>query len=271
MRIKESGFVIYEGKPSFISAKYKNAKLQNAKLQNAKDEIVVIQVLTPSKNRKTGNMMQSFILNKNLDPMFANKNGLDLQCGSCKLAGEINDDPNAKTAKDRVCYVSIYQSVLAVFKSFKKGNYPKIDPVELAKRINDDPSFDDRGQRHGSYGDTGTVPFHVLDSFQNKLDEKKKRTLTGYTNQYTEKNASIHDFLMISANSLEQADQAWQNKKRTFRVLRENEQITKNEILCPFPKVQCNECGLCDGRKNAKSIAIEVHGAGKKNLLKMAG
>ena len=76
---------------------------------------------------------------------------------------------------------------------------------------------------------------------------------------------------MISANSLEQADQAWQNKKRTFRVLRENEQITSNEILCPFPKVQCNECGLCDGRKNAKSIAIEVHGAGKNNLLKMAG
>ena len=95
MRIKESGFIIYEGKPSFITSKYNNAKLKNEGMRKLKDEIVVIQILTPSKNRKTGNMIQSFILNKNLDPMLANKNGLDLQCGSCKLTGEINDDPNA--------------------------------------------------------------------------------------------------------------------------------------------------------------------------------
>jgi hypothetical protein len=45
MRIKESGFVIYEGKPSFISAKYKNAKLQNAKLQNAKSQSCKIHII----------------------------------------------------------------------------------------------------------------------------------------------------------------------------------------------------------------------------------
>jgi hypothetical protein len=72
---------------------------------------------------------------------------------------------------------------------------------------------------------------------------------------------------MISADSLEDAKQAWASKYRTFRIVRSTDEIVKGkEIECPAERgVQCVDCRLCSGSAtHAKSIAITVHGTGAK-------
>jgi len=78
---------------------------------------------------------------------------------------------------------------------------------------------------------------------------------------------------MISADSLGQAQKAWAKKYRTFRVIKDQQELDKdNEILCPASKeagqrTTCIDCKLCSGAAiKAKSIAIIVHGAGKNTF-----
>ena len=82
---------------------------------------------------------------------------------------------------------------------------------------------------------------------------------------------------MRSADSLPEAEQAWANGERTFRVIANINQIVKGkEILCPASKeagqrVKCVDCGLCGGSSvKAKNIAIVAHGAGAKKLQQVA-
>jgi hypothetical protein len=73
---------------------------------------------------------------------------------------------------------------------------------------------------------------------------------------------------MVSADTLQQAQQAWSSGHRTFRVIRDVNELQRNEILCPASKeagykATCETCLLCAGTSvKAKSIAIPVHGSG---------
>ena len=42
----------------------------------------------------------------------------------------------------------------------------------------------------------------------------------------------------------------------------ESDPLLPNEIICPYPKVQCVDCGMCDGKDSRfrKNIAVNVHG-----------
>ena len=53
-------------------------------------------------------------------------------------------------------------------------------------------------------------------------------------------------------------DMGW----RTFRTKLESDPLLPNEIICPYPKVQCVDCGMCDGKdsKFRKNIAVNAHG-----------
>lgn len=77
---------------------------------------------------------------------------------------------------------------------------------------------------------------------------------------------------MVSADTLPAAQRAWDANWRTFRVVGGvDELVTGREILCPASeeagkRTQCARCLLCGGASvKAKSIAIVVHGAGKKH------
>ena len=83
--------------------------------------IVVIATYS-NRNKKTGHVVQTYILRSDINPLEASKTGADFSiCGSCPMRGEPTTDPNRKIAKKRKCYVNLGQGVLIVYKAFLRG------------------------------------------------------------------------------------------------------------------------------------------------------
>lgn len=227
--------------------------------------IVAIAILQ-SGNTKTGNMVQTYILRDDMEPLEASKTGADFSiCGTCPLRGTPTDDPARKQAKDRKCYVVLGQGPTVVFRAFARGYYPEAFNREQRRAIG-------RGRmvRLGTYGDPAAVPAHV---WRELIEDAMGHT--AYSHQAATPGADFApDLYMQSADSLEQARDAWKAGNRTFRVIPVRDwqeyrrgALDKNETLCPASseggfKSTCDKCGLCAGAsKVAKSIAIVAHGA----------
>lgn len=217
-----------------------------------------------SGNPKTGDMIQTYIMRSDMDPRDASKLGFDYSiCGDCKHRGQATDDPDAKLAKNRSCYVVIGQGPTGVYKAYKNGKY------KLANNSDDIAAFAaGRMVRLGTYGDPAAVPSYIWDQL---LSQAKGHT--AYTHQSNVKTADVrHDLFMTSADSLHDARIAWQNKRRTFRIITMASQKQDNEIICPATpdggmKSNCSKCGLCQGQHaTAPSIAVIAHGNGAKYI-----
>jgi len=209
----------------------------------------IVVIATYSKrNKKTGHVVQSYILRSDINPLEASKTGADVSiCGNCPMRGEPTTDPKRKIAKKRKCYVNLGQGVLIVFKSYKRGVYKEGDPRTMGR---------DRFVRVGTYGDPAAVPSEVWDELLAECE-----TWTAYTHQKPWR----PDIAMQSADSYDEAKAHWAEGRRTFRVIVDLGDIDKtNEALCPASKeagrrVQCTACKLCKGSSLAKSIAIVEH------------
>ena len=242
-----NGYILFEGKSEL----------------DGKDIVMIATGFEKgSKNSKTGSMIQTWILCKDIDPREANKLGLDYSiCGDCKLRGTAVDaSSDRKLAKDRACYVAIYQAPLNVWKTYKKGGYTRVRGHKDVAELGLDETI-----RLGSYGDPSAIPSYVWDSL---LAKSKGRT--GYTHQSVNQR---YDLCMKSADSLDEALDSWSNGIRTFRVIDSVSAMVKGkEILCPASeeagrRTTCDSCKLCSGSDiNAKSIAIVGHGNGAKYI-----
>jgi len=235
-----NGYVIYDG-----------ASLLNGK------RIIVIALISKSKNSKTGNMMQTYIITPH-NPLYASKHGLDeANCGSCIHRGTPTDEPDRKQAIKRTCYVMLYQGVLVTWKQWEKGAYPSMQGHDALASLGEDEDV-----RIGTYGDGGAVPKYIWDSL---ISKAKKHT--AYCHQYDNPNSSFDPTIyMVSADTLPTAQRHWDFGHRTFRVIQDTNEVVKGkEILCPASKemgrrVQCSSCMLCGGSEvKAKSIAIVQH------------
>lgn len=209
--------------------------------------IVVIATYS-NRNTKTGRVVQTYILRDGINPLEASKTGADFSiCGNCPMRGEVTTDPQRKIAKGRKCYVNLGQGVLIVFKSFLRGVYKEGDPAEMGRG---------RFVRVGTYGDPAAVPQRVWELLLSDAD--------GFT-AYTHQKPWRPEIAMQSADSHAEAVMHWKENRRTFRVIADLGELDKaNETLCPASKeagrrVQCAECRLCAGFKQAKSIAIVEH------------
>jgi hypothetical protein len=209
--------------------------------------IVVIATYS-NRNTKTGHVVQTYILRSDMNPLEASKTGADFSiCGNCPMRGEATTDPQRKIAKGRKCYVNLGQGVLIVFKSFLRGVYKEGDPAEMGRG---------RFVRVGTYGDPAAVPQRVWELLLSDAD--------GFT-AYTHQKPWRPEIAMQSADSHAEAVMHWKENRRTFRVIADLGELDKaNETLCPASKeagrrVQCAECRLCAGFKQAKSIAIVEH------------
>jgi hypothetical protein len=219
----------------------------------------IVAIATYSKrNRKTGGMLQTYILVDGIDPRVANKAGLDYSiCGGCPFKGIPHNEPDKALAKLRKCYVRIDQGPLNVYKTLARGVYPEIRGHKAIADLG-------RGRmvRIGTYGDGAAVPSYIWDSLISEATG-----YTAYSHQALMRTANFRsDLYMRSIDSLEEAYEAWANGQRTFRVINSVTDIVKGkEILCPASKeagrrVQCANCKLCGGtRVQAKSIAIPAH------------
>lgn len=215
--------------------------------------IVVIANYTTG-NRKTGGVVQTYILREDIDPREASKGGQDASiCGTCPHRGEVTTDPDRKIAKGRTCYVNLGQGVLITWRAYHRGVYPWAERQRERAAIGAG-----RVVRIGTYGNPSCVPEHVWDDLL--------RDCTSWT-AYNHGEPWRPDLAMQSADTYAEAQAAWARGQRTFRVLQSLADLDKaNEVLCPASKeagrrTTCAKCLLCSGTstKSPKSVAIPMH------------
>jgi hypothetical protein len=231
MATKSNGIVLFEGS-SHIDGK----------------PIVVIAILK-SSNRKTGNMIQTFILRQDIDPVQASKLGEDVSiCGNCPHRG--------LNGKARSCYVNLGQGPLSVWRAYKRGRYEKFSPVNPNWKL----LVAGRVVRLGAYGDPAAVSLPFW-----KAVLSGAKGWTGYTHQWR-KRPELRELVMASCDSPADYRDAQESGWRTFRVRLDSQELLANEITCPASaesgfRTSCEACKLCSGnRLQAKSIAIVLHG-----------
>ena len=235
---RRNGYTIYRG-PSMLDGK----------------PIVVIATgfADSSDNRKTGNLIQTWILREDMDPLTATHTGDDSSiCGMCPHRGEIIDGKN----EGRSCYVKVWQAPLNVWKAYKRGIYPEIDVADLGWL------FVGKAVRFGAYGDPAAMPLQIVDTIGLAAE-----FTTGYTHQWREVDTGYNKWLMASADSAGDRFMARSFGYRTFRVRADGEELGKKEIACPASKemghkTTCADCKACGGRsaKAKVDIAIMAHG-----------
>jgi hypothetical protein len=213
-----------------------------------------------SANPKTGDMIQSWILRRDVNPFVAIHTGADASiCGNCPLRGVIDKSKRRSVNRRRACYVSVHQAPLAVYKAYKRGRY---EPFDRQSHID---LFRSRMLRIGSYGDPCAVPYSVW-----SMLAKVAQGRTGYTHQWQTARFWRYRYLvMASVESLEQSQQAQERGWRTFRTAPAGEQPVSGEFACPASAEQghrltCEQCGACDGangRQHRASVVIQVHGS----------
>jgi hypothetical protein len=227
---------------------------------------IVVVAIASNRNKKTGDMIQTYIIRADMDPRDASKSGADRSiCGDCPMRGSATIDPDAKQAAGRACYVLLGQGPLIVWRALTAGLYPDATGTEDIATLGAG-----RMVRIGTYGDGAAVPAYVWRALLSRAAGH-----TGYTHQAKTRGAAFDPAIyMISCETERQARAAWRKGARTFRVINNIGEIVKGaEILCPASKeagrrVQCAECGLCGGNSvRAKSIAIVAHGVGKKHAI----
>jgi hypothetical protein len=233
---------------------------------------IVAVAIIQSGNSKTGNMVQTYIIRADVEPLAASKSGADISiCGQCPHRGTATDDANKKQAIGRTCYVNLGQGPTVVYRAFARGYYPDAMTSAARRAIGAG-----RMVRLGTYGDPAAVPSHI---WRELLADAAGHT--AYSHQAATAGADFAgDLYMQSADSLSQARDAWAAGNRTFRVIPVRDwteykraALDKNETLCPASseggfRTTCDKCGLCAGAgKKAKSIAIVAHGASARMVI----
>ena len=213
--------------------------------------IIVVAVYS-DRNPKTGEVLQTYILMEDINPLEASKTGADYGiCGDCLMRGRPTTDPKRKQAEGRDCYVNLGHGPLVVWRGFHRGIYPMADS-EADRNVLGHKRF----VRIGTYGDPAAAPQEVWTQLLANADH-----WTAYSHQ----SGWRPDIAMQSVDNYPQAWSHWRAGRRTFRVVTGVESIdTAHEVLCPASKeagrrVQCTACKLCKGSTQAKSIAIVQH------------
>ena len=219
---------------------------------------IVVLVQTGSTNRKTGDMVQTYILHADIDPITASRTGQDKAiCGDCIHRGKPNLASDKGQAIGRSCYVTLAHGPLGKFKAYKNGSYQtafghdKVRALGLGRIV-----------RLGTYGDPAAVPSYIWESLLSA-----SAAHTAYTHGAVN---PMPAQIMTSADSLPQAQNAWAKGERTFRVIADLAHITKQEVLCPASeeagkRTTCESCKLCGGSSvKGKSVAIVAHGTSKR-------
>jgi hypothetical protein len=231
--MKPNGYIIYRG-PSRIDGK----------------RIVVIATgFRKSKNRKTGNMIQTWIVLEDIHPLEVLREGLDGSiCGDCRHSSKGNDGSGA-------CYVNVAWAPSGIWKAFKRGSYPRL-------LLKDFSLFNGLKVRFGAYGDPAAAPLALWRRIAQECAGH-----TGYTHQW-KRFPGYRDLLMASVDTPEEAAAASARGYRTFRIRVEGAPALPKEFVCPASeeaghKLLCEDCMACDGHRRGErraSPVIQVHG-----------
>lgn len=214
--------------------------------------VVLMSGLTDDpSNKKTGPLLQTWILREDMHPIEALKTGKDSSiCGGCEHRPE---EHNGIRYRRRSCYVrpSAFSSP---WNSYRNGNVAQVALEAIPSLVAG------RKVRLGSYGDPAAVPVEVWEAVVSGAEG-----WTGYSHQYRSRRLQgVLRFCQVSADTLQDAEAAREAGVGSFRVIAEDESPAPFETLCPADgdKVTCATCMACHGA-GAAHIAIPVHGIGK--------
>jgi len=235
---KPSGYIIYRG-----------ASLLDGK------PIVVVAITKESKNSKTGNMVQTYIMADNgLSPVDSARLLEDVSvCGDCKH----------RRGNGGSCYVNLGQGARSVMDGVMRGIYPK----DLGAAVR---ASQYRKVRLGTYGDPAAVPAYV---WRFLLESASGHT--GYTHQWASGKADhVKQWCMASADTIQEMKLAKADGWRTFRVRPADGKLEfGHELVCPASaeankRLTCATCMACSGGIDSKkaSVTIVVHGSLKNRF-----
>lgn len=206
---------------------------------------IVVLATDKSSNRKTGDMLQTWILLRDADPVTAVKTNQDHAiCGQCPHLGD--------AFKNRSCYVNVAQGPNAVYRSQKSSALA--DPREVGRG---------RLVRLGAYGDPAAVPYEVWQELLSNADG-----WTGYTHQWRTCDQRLKQFCMASVEDEGLRATAKALGWRTYRTAPVDAAPATSEVLCPASeeadhKVVCADCLYCNGAHKGYrgDVMIPVHGS----------
>lgn len=212
-----------------------------------------------SSNRKTGAMVQTYILREDQSPIDAARNGADASiCGDCPHRGTLTRQSDGRLKNiGRTCYVNLGQGPLGVWRAYHRGRYPNQATTQLRVEAG-------RGRivRLGTYGDPAAVPPGVWLALTLEATGR-----TGYTHQWRTAPKLLQKLCMASADSEAAAAEAQAAGWRTFRVAMPGDLArTPVEAICPASKeagkkLTCAQCLACSGATGRRgSIVIQAHG-----------
>ena len=238
-----SGLVLYEG-PSALD----------------RSPIVAIanRLTRNSTNEKTGDLIQTFIIRSDMDPVLATQNGKDAAiCGDCK---------HRKAAKGS-CYVNVGRSVKSVWGAYEKNRYAR-PHVDYDPRILPH-LFKFKKVRVGTYGDPAAVPYQIW-----RAVTIHAAAVNGYSHQWrADKFQNLKSICMASVDNEKEQQEAAALGWRTFRIKAAETPLLSYEIPCPASaeagkKTTCSDCRACGGlsAKAKVNIAIEPHGPTKNRF-----
>ncbi len=215
------------------------------------NKTIVVVATFGSSNRKTGNMVQIWILEKNKSPVESIKTGTDAKtvCRGCPFAS------------GNGCYVNVGQAPLSIWRAFKRGNYEKVDCWDV---------FSGKAIRFGAYGNPSLIPLAIVERITTRAEK-----WTGYFHDWKEmpywKRIAYGRYFMASTETENSRQLAMEYNLRYFHVS-PNKPIDSLECLADTLGISCADCGLCDGnnKENAKSIWINPHGSKKRKASEMA-
>ena len=235
--MNKNGLILWEG---------------SSALDGAPIVVIATALKSASTNTKTGGMVQTYILRRDISPVEAIRSGADASiCGECPHRGV--------GYKGRTCYVNVGQGALGVWRAYRRGSYAKAADSDAVRAAGTG-----RMVRVGTYGDPAAAPVVIWQDLV-----AAARGWTGYTHQWRDLRAEpLRSLVMASADCPEDALQAHTLGWRTFRVTRSaSEPSVGREAVCPASeeagrKLTCETCGACTGATGRKaSIRIVAHGA----------
>lgn len=207
-----------------------------------------------SNNKKTGNMVQIWIMLKDVNPVEAVATGIDAStvCKGCPFAS------------GNGCYVNVGQAPLMIWKAYRANKYPRLLPKDYAR------AFGGRKVRFGAYGNPSLIPLSMV-----KAIAKVSNGWTGYFHDWhmmsKAKAKAYSEFFMASTDTEESRLHAVSLKMRYFHVS-PNKPSDAVECLSESKSLACEQCLLCAGNSKSrlKSIWINPHGSKKAKAVKAA-
>lgn len=207
-------------------------------------------------NKKTGALIQTYIIRSDRDPVTVLRQGKDKSiCGDCIHSSKANGGQGT-------CYVRVDTGTMQVYRAYKRKRYPAINTIESAWQVSGELV------RLGTYGDPSAVPQYVWEAFLRDV-----AGVTGYTHGWKRPQAQyLKQYCMASCDTLPDTGLAQRAGWRTFTVLpTEYTDKPAHSFLCPASeeagkRLTCAECMACGGLSspNKASVYIPVHGVAFK-------